>query len=402
MAIYEYVPEKETLYTAFRKISSTKITSADSMVSHLCDLSDQLRDTILSLENLRTRDLARVMAKIDTTRTALSPKLLNELRQEWTSAVSETDKETLAQAISDIESEQNNAREEFSAFYFPVVKKIRDKCYIISQSHMADYIIETLADKRKTLDRLAKLSKETLLPLMKNLQDQIAAIDKNLSAKLDANIFDEALQLLPSNETAAELAALVEKSSRMPDQKSASKPESPAETENLPDQGKAAEKTAAETKEPENLKLDTVKTIAGKASGNTDLTSLMGAVPEAAALQLAYKALRSTLTYISETDHFCSQLSKRTKLREDLDALTKKYDEIQEKHRAVSFDIEDLDRLYQFLDQTGNYFTEAEKLDTTLTAYATALNSAANNPAAYDGIFLMLRQYMQKLELIWR
>lgn len=402
MAIYEYVPEKETLYSAYRKISCTKITSTDSMVSHLCSLSDQLRDTILSLESLRTRDLAQVMAKIDTTRDALSPKLLNELRQEWSAATEGPDKEVLSQAISDIESEQSRAREQFNAFYFPVVKKIRDKCYIISQSHMADYIIETLADKRKTLDRLAKLSQETLLPLMKNLENQIAEIDKDLSAKLDANIFDEALQLLPSNETVSELAALIEKSKRTPNQNSASKPKSPAEAEKLPDQGKAAKKTADETKEPENLKLDTVKTLAGKASGNTGTTSLMGAIPEAEALKLAYKTLRSTLTYISETDHFCSQLSKRTKLREDLDALTKKYDDLQEKHCIVSFDIEDLDRLYQFLDQTGNYFTEVEKLDTTLTAYATALHSAANNPAAYDGIFLMLRQYMQKLELIWR
>lgn len=400
MAIYEYVPEKETLYSTYRKISSTKITSADAMVGHLCALSDQLRDNILSLEGLRTRDLAKVLAKADTTLMELSPKLLNELRREWAATAAGDDKEALAQAISDMEADQDHAREQFNAFFFPAVKKIRDKCYIVSQSHMADYIVETLADKRKTLDRLAKLSKETLLPLMKNVETQIAEIDKELSGKLDANIFDEALKLLPSNETVAELAALVEQNKCTPSQESASKPEPPAEAETLPDKGKSAAETAEATEEPECLELNTVKTIANNTGSN--INSLLTAIPEEAALKLAYQALRSVLGYISEADHICSQISRRKKLREDLDALTKKYDEIQGEYRVVSFDIEDLDRLYQFLDQVGSYFTEVEKLDTTLTAYADALHNATDKPSAYDGIFLMLRRYMQKLELIWR
>lgn len=401
MAIYEYIPEKETLYSSFRKISCMKITSVDAMVGHLCDLADQLRDTVLALENLRTRELARVLAKSGSTLSSISPKLLNELRREWEASPSTEDREALAQAVSELEAEQNHAREQFSACYFPAVKKIRDKCYAVSQSHMADYVMETLADKRKTLDRLAKLSSEALLPLMKNLEDQIAEIDKSISEKLDANVFDEALKLLPSNETFADLAALVEKHSRKPDPEGADKPKAPAETENLPDKGKAAEKTAENTKEPENLALETVRTVAKKAAGSAGTASLASAIPEAAALKLAYQALRSTLSYISETEHVCSQISKRAKLREALDALTKKYDEVQEEYQAVSFDIADLDRLFQFLEQVGDYFTETEKLDITLTAYAEALRNADNNPEAYDGIFLMLRQYMSKLDLIW-
>lgn len=417
MAIYEYIPEKDILYSSYRKISSTKRTSADAMIGHLCDLADQLRDTVLSLENLRTRELAKVFVRIDTTQASLFPKILSELRREWEAAPEGADKEALAQAIAEMEEDRGRAREEFNQVFFSTVKKIRDKCYVVSQCHMADCVIETLADKRKILDRLAKLSKETLLPLMKNLEGEIAQIDKDLSKKLDANIFDEALKLLPSTETVADLADLLEKNKRTPDQEEASKPETPAEAETLPDKGGAAKEAAEKTEEPEKLELITVKAVpaktddAGNASekaavkttaGSMGISSLGSAIPEEAVLKLAYQAFQSTLTYISEADHVCKQISRRTKLREDLDALTKKYEEIQEQYNTVSSDIEDLDCLYRFLDQVGDYFTEVEKLDTTLTAYSTALYGAGKNAAVYDGIFLMLRRYMKKLELIWR
>lgn len=413
MPILEQVPEKKVLSDTYRKISSTKVTSSDPMVSHLCDLADQLRDHILVLENLRTRDLAKVLAKADSTLTALSPQIILELRQALEAAENEEDRASLKKSLTDLEAEQENAKVQFNDLYFQTVKQLRNKCYAVSQSSMADYIIETLADRRKTLDRLTKLSEKTLLPLMKNLEDQISGIDAELAKKLDENIFETVLRLLPDENT---LTELVKKMEKTPKKSAGATPATPAAAAQLPDEGEAAKAVAKNTDAPKPLGLTIVvpagdpaptpepapASNAPSAPMTASVSSLISAIPEEEALKLAYRTLQNALSCISESVTVSRQISRRLKLRESLDELRKKYSDVQQQYRTVSFDIEDLDRLYQFLNQVGTYFEEAEKLDITLTAYAEALNTASADPAAYYGIFLMLRQYMQKLELYWR
>lgn len=407
MPILEQIPEKKVFTDTYRKISDTKVTSADPMVKQLCQMADQLRDNILDLETLRTRDLAKVLAKVDTELAALSPKLILELQQALDKAENEEEKADLRRALDKQELAGKKAREQLNAAYFQTAKQIRDKCYNVSQSGMADYIIETLADRRKTLDRLTKLSEETLVPLMKKLEEQIADIDANLAEKLDENIFEKALRLLPNE---SDLVALVKKATMAPVKSAGTQPNPPAAAD-LPDEGKAAGTVAKKTDTPKPLSIDTVVSSGEQAAKSSaalssnaalSLASLTSVIPEEEALKLAYQALQNVLSCISDNIKVTQQISKRLKLRESLDDLRQKYEDIQQQYRTISFDIENLDRLNQFLDQTGAYFTEAEKLDITLTAYAEALNTASADPAAYYGIVLMLRQYMQKLELIWR
>lgn len=425
MAIQLYYPDRKAMENSYRRLSKIVIVTDDPAVRALWESACQIKRSINELDVLRNRGLAKALSCAKSKCYDLTlPEMREMLLCLEDKALTEEQRDSVVMEARELLKVFEGAKKAFEGNYYPVVKQIRDRCYSLSQSHLADDLIQVFALKRKQLDDLAIWSQDVLAPLLKDLQGQLKSIDASIDEIVDKNVFDKIREMLPDQSNLAELVKQLSKvtpskdsdaetkkpdgkdsdaDTEMPDEKTADTDSQSTENGKEIDTKNADEETKKLVEQTTTPKISAIPVV----SLNSALSSGVGAAissaaPEEAALKLAYEAVQNGLKFLSETTNLYKMITAREKLRKKVDELQEKYDRAMEQYQKVAQEMKNLDRLQDFLKEASAYHQEMEQMAATLTAFANGLSNAKKHRICYVMVFQYLKRYLERLDLIWR
>lgn len=411
MAIQLYYPDRKGMENCYRRLSKIVIVTDDPAVSTLWQSACQIKASIGELDVLRSRDLAKVLscAKSQCYNLTL-PEMKEMLLCLEDKTLTEEQRDSVLMEARELLKVFEGAKKAFERNYYPVVKQIRDRCYSLSQSHLADDLIQVFALKRKQLDDLAIWSQETLAPLLKELEGQLKTVDASIDEIVDKNVFDKVREMLPDQTNLAELVKQLSKAAPSKEEDEETKTPSAGSSEakisenggelDTRDADEETQKLVKQVTTPKASLIPIVRLKSALSSGAG--AALSDAAPEEAALKLAYEAVQNGLKFLSETTNLYKLITKREKLRKKVDELQEKYDRAMEQYCKVAQEIKNLDRLQEFLKEASAFHQEMEQMAATLTAFANGLSHAKQHRICYIRVFQYLKRYLERLDLIWR
>lgn len=191
---------------AYENILRANINPKSSYVPALHQMAEELRKLVRDLDHEASVSLARILSAITGARESTDCQAqLDELRATLETCGPDEARD-LKVAIADLEQVAREAQEQFNKQFSGALKQIRENLYGFEESQFPKRFKDAFLLKRKELDQLALWSDKQLTPILRDFASGIASVDTAIAEIMNKNMFDKALELLPSSETVSSIS----------------------------------------------------------------------------------------------------------------------------------------------------------------------------------------------------
>lgn len=158
----------------------------------------QVRENILLLDGYVTKGLAAFYASLTSVTPHLQTESINELRKELINETDEAKRRIIEDSLKELQTEYNQYANEFIGSFNDILRSMHIQRTSLEDSTLYENCDKEYGMKEKDMISHLKHIENTLVPMLNEIKNQLATVDASLKERLSANLFTEAVELLPS------------------------------------------------------------------------------------------------------------------------------------------------------------------------------------------------------------